>query len=165
VILALAILLTLAAVGVILHPLLTGAAAPLEAMAEELTDVQHRKRMALLALRDVEYDFHAGKLDEADYRALKAQVSAEALAALDDEAREAAGSVVGGGGGTSAEVEAEIAALRASIRQGVICTQCGHPNPRGSRYCGECGAAVSGGRGAGSGPTATAEEAGAGPAT
>jgi hypothetical protein len=67
-------------------------------MAEELTDVQHRKRMALLALRDVEYDFHAGKLDEVDYRALKAQVSAEALAALDDEAREAAGSVVGGGG-------------------------------------------------------------------
>lgn len=146
-ILTVAILLTLVAVGAILQPLLTGAAAPLEATDVELTDVQHRKRMALLALRDVEYDFHAGKLDEDDYRALKAQVSAEALSALDEEAREVA--MAGGEGRGAAAVEAEIAALRASIRQGVICTQCGHPNPPGSRFCGECGAAVAA---AGSGP-------------
>jgi cytochrome c-type biogenesis protein CcmI len=163
VIVTVAVLLTLAAVGAILHPLLTGTAAPLEATDEELTDVQHRKRMALLALRDVEYDFHAGKLDEDDYRALKAQVSAEALAALDEEAREVA--VAGGGGRGAAAVEAEIAALRASIRQGVICTQCGHPNPRGSRFCAECGAAVAAEGSAGSGPTVPAGRAGAGSAT
>lgn len=163
-ILTLAVLLTLAAVGAILHPLLTGASAPLEATDEELTDVQHRKRMALLALRDVEYDFHAGKLDENDYRALKAQVSAEALAALDEEALEMAGTGHRGGKGAAA-VEAEIAALRASIRQGVICTQCGHPNPRGSRFCAECGAAVTAVGSTGSGPAASEGRVGAGPAT
>ncbi|CAN5721380.1 hypothetical protein BH23GEM11_BH23GEM11_14520 [soil metagenome] len=146
--LVLAILLTVGCVAAIFHPLLTGRAAPLGAMEDEVTDVQHRKRMALISLRDVEYDFHAGKLDETDYRALKAQVSAEALAALDDEARELArlGGASGGSGGMTsaaqADVEAEIAALRASIRHGVICTQCGHPNPRASRFCGECGAAI-----------------------
>jgi len=146
--LVLAILLTVGTVAAIFHPLLTGKAAPMGAMEDEVTDVQHRKRMALISLRDVEYDFHAGKLDEADYRALKAQVSAEALAALDDEVSElasSAGRSSGSGARASAaqaDVEAEIAALRASIRHGAICTQCGHPNPRASRFCGECGAAV-----------------------
>jgi hypothetical protein len=147
--LILALLLAGGTVFLILQPLLTGESAPMERDDDELTDAQHRKRIALLGLRDVEYDFHAGKLDEDDYRALKAQVSAEALAALDDEARElatAAGRSGGSGARASAaqaDVEAEIAALRASIRHGVICTQCGHPNPRASRFCGECGAAVS----------------------
>ncbi len=130
-----AVLLTVGAVALIFHPLLTGASAPLEASAEDLTDAQHRKRMALLALRDVEYDFHAGKLDETDYRALKAQASAEALSALDDEAQ---GAMASG----RPDVEAEIAALRATLREGTVCPHCAHPNPRGSRFCGECGAAL-----------------------
>ena len=136
--LVLAILLTLAAVAVIFHPLLTGTSAPMGSSAEDLTDAQHRKRMALLALRDVEYDWHAGKLDETDYRALKAQVTAEALAALDEEETTAA---PGDAAGQSA-LEAEIAAIRASIREGAVCAHCAHPNPRGARFCGECGAAL-----------------------
>ncbi len=136
---ALAVLLTVAAVAFIFHPLVTGRAAPLGASTEDLTDAQHRKRMALLALRDVEYDFHAGKLDEADYRALRAQASAEALAALDEEASD---EDTRAGAAGRQELEAEIAALRASIREGAVCPHCAHPNPRGSRFCGECGAAL-----------------------
>lgn len=149
-----ALLLTLGCVGLLFHPLLTGASAPLGGEGVEPTEAEHRKRVALLALRDVEYDFHAGKLDEADYRTLKAQVSAEALAALDDEAKAARAGVAGEGAGAQAErarIEAEIAELRASIRQGAICAHCGHPNPRGSRFCGECGAALAP-SGAGSSP-------------
>jgi hypothetical protein len=130
-----AVLLTVVAVALIFQPLLTGASALLGSSGEDLTDAQHRKRMALLALRDVEYDFHAGKLDETDYRALKAQASAEALSALDEEARGAAEA-------GRPDVEAEIAALRATLREGAVCPHCAHPNPRGSRFCRECGAAL-----------------------
>jgi cytochrome c-type biogenesis protein CcmI len=150
---ALAILLTVAVVAVIFHPLVTGRAAPLEASTEDLTDAQHRKRMALLALRDVEYDFHAGKLDEADYRNLRAQASTEALAALDEEERGAPASASATG---RPDVEAEIAALRASIREGAVCPHCAHPNPRGSRFCGECGAAIATSPRADAPPPATA---------
>jgi hypothetical protein len=110
--------------------------------------------VTLLALRDVEYDFHAGKLDETDYRQMKSELAEEALEAIDREeaewlAREAGRPGTGEGavvapGHIPDDVEAEIASLRASIREGVVCSQCAHPNPPGSRFCGDCGAALPG---------------------
>ena len=146
------VLLAVAAVFFVLYPIVSGREAHMEWDEEELTEAQHRRNVALLALRDVEYDFHAGKLDSADYQRLKQEISAEALEGIDDEeaewvAREAAGEapVPGEGAAPSearAALEAEIAALRDSIREGVICPQCGHPNPKGSRYCGDCGSGL-----------------------
>ena len=148
-----AVILAVAAVFFVLYPILSGREAPMERETGELTEAQHRKNVALLALRDIEYDFHAGKLDEVDYRALRQQISSEALEALDVEEAEwraqsgeapaeGAGDVAGQAGAAKGNVESEIAALRASIREGTVCTHCGHPNPRGSRYCGDCGAAL-----------------------
>lgn len=159
--LALGIVLATAVVFWILHPVVAGLQAPMERDDEELTEAQHRKRVALLALRDVEYDFHAGKLDEADYRAMKREISTEALNALDAEAEEwaaregrrAAQADAGADGVDRAQVEAEIEALRNRLREGAICRECGHPNPRGSRFCGECGGAL---------PATAGEEAPAG---
>ncbi|TVP58859.1 MAG: hypothetical protein EA351_02840 [Gemmatimonadales bacterium] len=124
----------------VLHPLLTGGSASMEEDHHELTEAQHQKRIALLGLRDVEYDFHAGKLDESDYRRLKTGLAAEALEAMESESRELRESE---GGTLSAEVEDEIEALRTSLREGTICHECGEPNPRGSRFCGECGTGLS----------------------
>ena len=138
--LLLALLLAGGAVFLILEPLLTGESAPTERDDDELTDAQHRKRIALLGLRDVEYDFHAGKLDEDDYRSQKAKLSAEALEAMDLELGEA--QERGARGRARAEVEAEIAALRTSLREGVVCGQCGELNSRSARFCGSCGAAL-----------------------
>lgn len=138
--LLLALLLAGGTVFLILQPLLTGEGAPMERDDDELTDVQHRKRIALLGLRDVEYDFHAGKLDEDDYRSQKAKLSAEALEAMDQELGEIRERGARGRG--SAEVEAEIAALRISLREGAVCGQCGELNPRSARFCGSCGAAL-----------------------
>lgn len=124
---------------------------------EEFTNAQHRKKVTLLALRDVEYDFQAGKLDEADYVQMKRELAEEALEAIDREEAEWRGReavrnggvrVVGGtGGGADSPggkeaMEQEISALRASIRDGVVCSLCVHPNPRGSRFCGDCRAAL-----------------------
>ena len=117
----------------ILQPVVKGLHASLDRDEDELTDTEARKRVALLALRDVEYDFLAGKLDEADYRSLKGELTAEALAAL--EADEAArGSDAG-----DDDLEAEIAKIREGLRAGLVCGACGFDNDEGSRFCSSCG--------------------------
>lgn len=147
-----ALLLAIAVVFFVLHPVAVGLEAPLASEDDEITDAQHRKRVALLALRDVEYDFHAGKLDEPDYLQMKRELSEEALEAIDREEEEwgawergrrdeASGEVPVGAGRA---LEEEIAALRASIRRGIVCPQCAHPNAPGSRFCGDCGSALPG---------------------
>lgn len=123
----------------IMQPVVKGLHASLEREDDELTETEARKRVALLALRDVEYDFLAGKLDEEDYRLLKSQLTAEALAAL--EADEAAR---GGAGSADEDLEAEIARVRAGLRSGMVCTECGFANEHGSRFCSACGHALEG---------------------
>ena len=61
-------LVAAAVVLFIVQPVAKGIHASLEREDDEMTDTEARKRVALLALRDVEYDFLAGKLDEEDYR-------------------------------------------------------------------------------------------------
>lgn len=133
-------LITAAVLLFILQPVVKGLHASLEREDDELTETEARKRVALLALRDVEYDFLAGKLDEEDYRSLKAQLTAEALAAM--EADEASRS--GDGDGSDAEVEAEIARLREGLRGGLVCGECGFANEDGSRFCSSCGSRLAG---------------------
>lgn len=126
----------------IVQPVVKGLHASLEREDDELTDTEARKRVALLALRDVEYDFLAGKLDEEDYRALKSELTAEALAALEaDEAARAEG------GGTAVasrteDLEVEIARIREHLRSGLVCSSCAYQNEEGSRFCSSCGAAL-----------------------
>lgn len=136
-----AALVAAAAVFFILQPVWKGLHASLEREEDELTETEARKRVALLALRDVEYDFLAGKLDEADYKALKAELTAEALAAL--EADEAARDRREAGAAGAPEVEAEIARIRAELAAGTLtCSACGFGNPEGSRFCSACGSAL-----------------------
>ncbi len=130
-------LVTAAVVLFLIQPVVRGIHASLERADDELTDTEARKRVALLALRDVEYDFLAGKLDEEDYRSLKSELTAEALAAL--EADEAAAS---GGSAGADDLEEEIARLRAGLRGGITCPSCTFANPQGSRFCSACGEAL-----------------------
>ena len=124
----------------IIQPVAKGIHASLERAEDELTETEARKRVALLALRDVEYDFLAGKLDENDYRSLKGELTAEALAALeaDEKAREQIDSV------GPPDVEAEIAALRMGLHEDAAtsCPDCGYVNEPGSRFCSACGHAL-----------------------
>lgn len=147
-----ALLLIGAVVFFILQPVLSGLGAPMERDEDELTEVEARRRLSLLALRDVEYDFHSGKLDESDYRSLKREISAEALAAMEEEERELTGEV------PDEALEAEIRAVRRGLETGTTCPACGHLNAEDSRFCASCGSALEpGGR---SGPGSTPEPAG-----
>lgn len=132
-----ALLLVAAVVFFVLQPLLAGRFAPLDRTDQEPSETEARRRVKLLALRDVEYDFVTGKLDDEDYRALKAELSAEALEALEAAERESRG--VG-----SDALEAEIARARQALATGSACEVCGHANPTGSRFCSSCGTELHG---------------------
>lgn len=130
-----ALLLAGSVVFFVLQPLVTGRHASLEKTEDEMSDAEARRRVKLLALRDVEYDFATGKLDDEDYRSLKRELSAEALEAMEAMEKEAEG--VG-----SDALEAEIAAVREGLRSGTVCRICRHANPAGSRFCSSCGSAL-----------------------
>lgn len=129
-----ALLLVAAVVLFILLPVARGQHASLTREDDEMTESEARRRVTLLALRDVEYDYHTGKLDEADYMALRKELSAEALAALR--------AVEGESSSSGVDIEAEIAAVKAGLAAGTTCGSCGHRNPDGSRFCAACGQAL-----------------------
>ena len=131
-------LVTAAVLVFILYPIVKWQHASLEREEDELTDSEARKRLALLSLRDVEYDFLSGKLDQEDYRSLKSDLTSEALAALeeDEAARESRGQ------GADSGIEAEIARIRASLKSGLDCRECGFSNETGSRFCSSCGVSL-----------------------
>lgn len=125
----------------IVQPVARGLHASLDRSEDELTETEARKRVALLALRDVEYDYLAGKLDDGDYRSLKGELTAEALAALEADERARSGSAHPD---AVEALEAEIAEARAGLRSGRFCSDCGFANDAGSRFCSACGHALQG---------------------
>jgi hypothetical protein len=137
------IALTVGTVFYVIQPVLNGRSAPLERRADEPSEVEARKRVALLALRDVEYDFATGKLDDGDYEELRGELAAEALEAMRlEEAAAATPTTSDAGTAASAArdaIEEEIARYRAALKAGTACPECRQVNEPGSRFCANCG--------------------------
>ena len=75
------IVVALAVVAAIAEPLVTGRGAPLTDgpdRATEIHEVETLRDIALESLRDLEFDRHAGKIAEADYRELSDRTREEA---------------------------------------------------------------------------------------
>jgi cytochrome c-type biogenesis protein CcmI len=144
-----AALFATAVVLFILQPMLTGRWAPMDRDDDEMTDAEARRRVTLLALRDVEYDRVTGKLDERDYHELRRELSAEALAALaaEREERSAQNRVAGGThaepASNAADIERQVRRVRQGLQVGTTCRICGHVNPEQSRFCSSCGTRLS----------------------
>jgi len=77
-----AILISLAVVAYVLSPLVRHVAAPLsdgpDAVAE-LRELHALKAVAYETIQDVEYDYHAGKISERDYREMTDRYTHEAV--------------------------------------------------------------------------------------
>ncbi len=130
----------LLAAGVLLYvvePVLARRGAPIHD-DDDHDESAARRRIALTALRDLEYDRATGKLDGHDYETLKTELSHDALRQLGkgrDPRVERA----------SAALEEEIAQLRSALRAGLECAQCAHLNRPGARFCAHCGHALEAG--------------------
>jgi hypothetical protein len=76
------ILLTVAAVALVLYPLLTQSAASLTDgpdLVAQLRELYALREVAYETLRDLEFDFHSGKIAEADFLDLSDHSRREAL--------------------------------------------------------------------------------------
>ncbi len=141
------LLMTVVVVAFILHPIVMQKHAPTERGREEVTEAQARKRIALMALRDAEYDFATGKLDQEDYESLRAELATEALKAIEVEEAERKVEIAAvraearhPGAIELQELEQEIEVYRARLRTALACPSCGQLNEESSRFCGHCGA-------------------------
>lgn len=90
---------------------------------EEPEDPEETRRgIALIALKEIDFDRATGKLSDADYEFLKAKYTAEALAAIREE---------------------EAPAVAAGAGPSLRCARCGaHPEP-GAKFCTACGSGLS----------------------
>ena len=128
----------------VLEAVFSGRGAPLYDGVDDFDEGAARRRVALAALRDLEYDRATGKLDGSDYELLKNELSREALQHLGPRMRGRGDRVAER---ASRELEEEIEQIRQALREGLQCGDCGHLNGFGARYCGRCGDALgSGGR-------------------
>lgn len=164
------VLVALAAVAIVLEPLLFRRSVEASPVAElevvEIEESASPKVQALLVLQEIEFDHATGKLSDDDHARMKADYAKRALAAIKRERAE------DGSDGGSIEDEAE-RIIRAAKGDGenrcptcgprpevdaVFCSRCGRaltmPNARprcpscgttigeGSKFCSGCGGAV-----------------------
>jgi hypothetical protein len=153
----LGLVLAIAAVFVVVSPILrpkSARPAPGPVFDDPEDDpVEHRKELALAALKEIEFDRETGKLSDTDYQAMLARYTQEAVEALRAaDAVAATGARVPGGNGhapqgpaTPTEVDAVeqlIAEARRAGKGKRFCTNCGAELEGSGRFCVECGARV-----------------------
>ena len=127
---------------------------PMEPADPRVLALLAQREAALASLRDLEADHRDGRLGEANYAPLRAQLlarGASVLAALDRLAAERAGEmadltaeleqaiVAAGGGPSSAPEGATVAGSSHADRERRFCSQCGRAVSRDARFCEGCG--------------------------
>jgi Double zinc ribbon len=129
-----AVLLGLAALWLVLQPLLT--ASPIAPPPPEPIDPEETpKGTALVALKEIEFDRETGKLSDSDYQMLKAKYTAAAVEALRAEAAD------------KVDLEAMVAArvrllspaTTTTTTPAPTCPACGPRPEPDAVFCSECG--------------------------
>ena len=153
------ILVALAAVALVLEPIVRPPRAALPdalSFGPDEDPLGHRKDLALAALKEIEFDRATGKLDDADYEKMKARYTAEALEAIRDVDAAAApvpqepalaraqvpagvGAGVDGSSALADPVEVLIAARRKASKGRTFCTECGAELEGTGTFCVEGG--------------------------
>lgn len=131
-----AALIGVVALYVVLRPLISPPPAK-DPVVEPVEQEETRRGVALLALKEIEFDRETGKLSDEDYHFLKAKYTAQALEALRDEERSEAPDDV------DTLVAHRVRALRSAAATAPpgapICPTCG-PRPEADAvFCSTCG--------------------------
>jgi len=138
---------TLIAVGLVVlvaAPLLAAEGAGRGTLPVDVTPLADLKRRRLVVyenLKDLEFEFQAGKIAREDYDSLKVNYLGEAaeLMAVSQDVEQVKES--------EALIEREVAARRARRKAEAsveyVCKKCGFENPLPVKFCGECGARIS----------------------
>jgi hypothetical protein len=136
---AAAVLVGMLALWLVLRPFLGEAVVP-EPIEEPAMPEETKKGVALLALKEIEFDREMDKLSEDDYRYLKDKYTAEALEALREDE----------GARAPDDVEALIAHRVRTLRSAAatappgapVCPSCGPRPEADALYCSTCGGAL-----------------------
>jgi hypothetical protein len=135
------LLIVLLAAFWVAWPLLAGVAPePVAAEDPGTASPEHEKELALLAIREADFDHQTGKLSDEDHAALRAELEARALsaiAAIDDA--NALHPVPSSGAVTGAPTAGGAPAARGPGEAGGFCPACGVRFARGARFCSGCG--------------------------
>ncbi len=108
---------------------------------EPVADEETRSGIALLALKEIEFDRATGKLSDEDYEMLKLRYSGEALMALDEDSTDWEGEAAG----TDPEtlIAARLDQLRSAHSAGTAppppCPSCGPRPEADALFCSSCG--------------------------
>lgn len=127
-------ILAVAALAFVLAPIFLGVRPTRSRATAAESEEDAASARAVSALREVEFDRATGKLSDADYDALKARYTREALAAL--RAEEPARAGLG-----DDELEAVILSYRARTP---ACAECGPRPEPDAAYCSACGRYLAG---------------------
>lgn len=121
-------------------PMLTPGRPDLSLLEPEAPE-ETRRGVALLALKEIEFDRETGKLSQRDYELLKSRYASEALAALRAEAPAATET-----GGPEELIAARLQSLRSARSSDqpapASCRTCGPRPEAGARFCSRCGLAL-----------------------
>jgi hypothetical protein len=134
--LALGTALALGAAAVVLRPLL-GETLVVPPPDPALTPAPPAQASAVEALREIEFDRATGKLSDADYAALRATYTREALAEL--RAKDAGAAPPAAGADDAVET-----ALRAFRARAARCPEHGPRPETDARFCSDCGRFLAG---------------------
>lgn len=111
---------------------------PLHAGNKGITEQERTqsRQAVLLALRDLDFDFQAGKVAEVDYQPLRADLLRQAAGLIEDQERV-----------KDDAIEAMIQSRRTAknVQQSLLegqCRQCQAPLLQGAKFCSKCGAPV-----------------------
>lgn len=100
-----------------------------------------RRGIALIALKEIEFDRETGKLSQRDYELLKTRYGAEALAALAAEKTSTPGMALAGN--SEELIATRLQSLRSARSTGrpapPSCRDCGPRPEAGALYCSRCG--------------------------
>jgi len=153
--LVIGLLVAVAAVLLVLDPILRPHTVrpPTPGILDEPEDDprEHRKELALAALKEIEFDRETGKLSDTDYQSMLTRYTKEAVEALRDaepaaaaapdaDDGHAAAAPAGGAAAGDDPIERLIAETRAASQGRKYCSNCGAALEGSGRFCVECGA-------------------------